>query len=235
MKALFIILSIFVISSTACFAQEKTQWGTVHYKADIRNADPEELSFLYRDLDQFNYFCASEFHRSEAAITQYKKFITYLSLKKGLDKLVMERPYAYGYLVSQYLATGDTTILKIATDTFWSFDKFGRKDEVSHDAYGLFKWLYEFMHKNDMSIKVVGVDLNQALHGTVELAAMQYLIEKHQVQAYFKQSYQALAKLAQSEKPSFGKLKKWVTQFDSELAEGAAAVKEKLGDEYVLS
>ncbi|MEQ9405758.1 MAG: hypothetical protein RIM99_19360 [Cyclobacteriaceae bacterium] len=225
----FIAVLFFVLSG---LSQEKTSWGTINYPVDVESMETGDLSFLNSDLENYNYFCTSEFHRSELAIAQYKKFIKYLIENKGLDKLVMERPYAYGYLITKYLQSGDTILLRAATDEFWSFDKFKMEDEVSHDAFSLFSWLYQYLQERNETIEVVGIDVNQSLHGTIELYTLLSLVDSYDISDFFPKTYQQLQELENLDKPALGKLKSWLYDFKEEFKSGERDIKEKLEKDF---
>ena len=102
--------------------------GLVVYPFNINSTDPHELSYLDSIIQPYNIFGVAEYHWSETTLKEEKKFITYLAKIKGLDKIVIERPYAYGYWINEYLDTGDTVLLKTVTDKFWTFDYYRKKD-----------------------------------------------------------------------------------------------------------
>lgn len=228
----FVLATVSLTFLCNVYSQDVTSFGTINYPVNFNNSETEDLSFLNEDLERYNYFCTSEFHRSELAITQYKKFIKYLVENKSLDKLVMERPYSYGYLLTKYLKTGDTTILRKATEEFWSFDKFNRNDDVSHDAFSLFRWLYQYLSEQNATLEVVGVDLNQSLHGTIELYTILHILDEYQLSDLFPKTYEMLQELEKLEKPALGKLKSWLSDFKDEFRVSEDIIQEKLKADY---
>ena len=177
MRLIFFLVST-VLAHALC-AQSFESLKTYPFNIDQDN--PSGLSWLKNDLETYNYICTSEFHRTELAIEQYRQFLLFLMDNGGVDKLVMERPYSYGLWLSEYLKTGDEFYLKIATERFWSFDKFRKEDKIAHDSSELFRWLYSTLKEKDLSIKVVGIDLDENRHGSLELWSLMHLIEKHEM------------------------------------------------------
>lgn len=191
----------------------------------------EALSFL-DTINGYNFYSANEYHRSAMALKQKKAFVSYLKKEKGLDKLVIELPYAYGYWVNKYLETGDTILLHSVTSKWWAYDKLKKNLPISHDSYEFFKWLYSFNNNYDLGIKVVGIDLDEVQHGALELWSVYVLLKNYSIQKYFKKSYPQLEKIKNSDKPSLGSVKKWKKIFDIELKINEERVKKMLGLEY---
>jgi len=192
----------------------------------------ETLSFLDTEVSKYNFFSANEFHRSAMALKQKKAFIKYLSDNKGLDKLVIEFPYTYGYWINQFLSNGDTTLLRKVTNTQWAYDKFKENLEVSHDSYSFFTWLREFKLSKNINIEVVGIDLDQIHHASLGLWSVQQFLKKDQLKSIFENSNPDLDKLVEDETPNISKVEKWKEAFDKELSANDAKVKTILGTEY---
>ncbi|MEL6537457.1 MAG: hypothetical protein AAFQ98_18695, partial [Bacteroidota bacterium] len=181
----FIIILLFSTSSFQLLAQDIGKWNEVHFPFTLASAAPEDWDFLKEDLQRYNYICSGEHHRSELAIQQYKTIIPFIDQNKGLDKLVMERPYAYGFLLNRYLRTGDEKLLRAATDKFWTFDKMHIDSPITHDSFSFFQWLYQYTQRQNSDLEIVGIDLNQGGHGAVEIFTLKYLIDDHEAQTLF--------------------------------------------------
>ncbi|MEQ9008543.1 MAG: hypothetical protein RLP12_11700 [Ekhidna sp.] len=220
--------------ATLCLSAQSFQSLRTH-PFEIDADKPEALEWLSEDLNRYNFICTSEFHRTELAIAQYKQFISFLLDNGGLDKLVMERPYAYGVWLTRYLETGDETYLKVATDRFWSFDKFRKEDKVAHDAYGLFNWLYAMLIENNKSLEVVVIDLDENRHASLELWSMLHFIEKYQLHDHFPGSTPTLHEMVTKEdENSIASLKKWMKHFETEYSLKREVISNSMGADFEL-
>ena len=231
MRLIFFLVST-VLAHALC-AQSFESLKTYPFNIDQDN--PSGLSWLKNDLETYNYICTSEFHRTELAIEQYRQFLLFLMDNGGVDKLVMERPFTYGLWLTKYLNTGDEFYLKMTTERFWSFDKFRKKDKIAHDSFELFQWLYHTLKEKDLSITVVGIDLDENRHGSLELWSLMHLIEKHEMASLFPNSIQQLELLVSKEdENSIGTLKKWMANFEKEYSPQKALIQQKMNGETVF-
>ncbi len=231
-KHIFLLLVYLFISFSTQGQSSVESFGIQPMPIDAPWPTPESLSFLDTELQNFNFFCASEFHRTEMALKQKKGFITYLSAKKGLDKLVIEFPYAYGYWINRYLESGDTTLLRTITDKHPTFDKSSRSKEITHNSYRFFRWLYAFNQSDKNNIKVVGVDLNESEKAAIELWSIQQFLLKDSLFISFGESYDMLEGMVSSEKVKFSVIKKWMSLFNAEFKSNKKSVQEVMGAEY---
>ncbi len=228
----FLSLLAGALISFNILAQELNTEGLIISPLEAEWPSPEALSFLDNELDKYNFFCANEYHRSAMALEQKKAFVTYLKENKGLDKLVIEFTYAYGYWVNKYLETGDTTLLRTVTNKAWSFDKFKKNLPISHDSYSFFKWLYAFNQQYEQGVRVYAIDLDEMNHATLELWSIKQFLLKDSLFEHFNISFPFLLKLVNSPKPNISKVENWKLMFTSELLTNESKVVEGLGAEY---
>ncbi|MCF6297673.1 MAG: hypothetical protein L3J08_06775 [Flavobacteriaceae bacterium] len=226
-KTLTIVISFLALNS---FGQPTLleSDGLVVYPFNIDSTDPNELSYLDSIIQPYSIFALAEYHHSETTLKEEKKFIAYLAKIKGLDKIVIERSYAYGYWINEYLDTGDTLLLKIVTDKFWTFDYYHKKDVRYVNYYEFYKWLYNFKIQENLSFDVVGIDLDQLRHGTLSLWSIQHFIDKYALANYFPLSYSVLSELCRKQEPKYSELRKWNKTFQKELTDSSVEVKNSL-------
>ncbi len=194
----------------------------------------ESLSFLNNDTSYYNFFSINEYHRSNMALEQKKAFITYLKEKKGLDKLVIELPYAYGYWVNKYLETGDTVLLRTLTDKWWAYDKLSKGLPISHDSYSFFKWLYDYNKAFEYKVGVVGLDLDEVQHAALELWSIEWFILYYSLESHFTNSLQQLVKLVSNSKPPINKVKKWRQELKKDYMGSFDAINASLGADSLV-
>lgn len=207
--------------------------GLAVYPFDIDSMDPQNLSYLDSIVEPYNIFGLAEYHWNETTLKESKKFITYLALTKGLDKIVIERPYAYGYWINKYLANGDTVLLKTVTDKFWSFD-YSRDKSVRYvNYYEYYKWLFHFKNKNQLTFDIIGIDLDQKLNGSLELWSIKQFIDKYNLSTSFPLSYPKMVQLCSEEQPKLSELKRWNKEFKEEFAVGKERINSLLAQEFV--
>ncbi len=228
------LLSLLVgtLLSFNILAQELNTEGLIISPLKAEWPSAEALSFLDNELGKYNFFCANEYHRSAMALEQKKAFITYLKENKGLDKLVIELPYAYGYWINKYLDTGDTLLLRNVTSKWWAYDKFRKNLAISHDSFAFFEWLYGFNKKHDKPVKVAAIDLDEAQHAALELWSIKKFLMTDSLYTLFKKSYPKLNKLIKDETPGLGSTKSWKVNFEIELKVNETKVKQVLGSEF---
>ncbi len=207
--------------------------GLVVYPFNINSTDPAKLSYLDSIIQPYNIFGVAEYHWSETTLKEEKKFITYIAHAKGLDKIVIERPFAYGYWINEYLATGDTLLLKTVVDKYWVNDYYLKKTIRYLNYYEFYKWLYAFKKEKGLTFKVIGIDLDQTLNGSLELWSIKQFIERYSLSHYFVISYPELEKICLKPRPKFSELKKWHKTFKAELVESDKIVKNILKNDYV--
>lgn len=149
-------LSIVVLAVLFCSTLLYGQADTTieHSKLDIEsNDDFSSFSMLKDDLSDFNVYFTGENHLFRTS--NYKlqlKMLKYLYKEAGVRHLILEFGFSRGYLVNQYVQTGDTSVFTILND--YSFEEYSR----------LYKGLHEFNSSlpEDEKITVHGVDIERS-------------------------------------------------------------------------
>ena len=174
---------------------------SLHIKAQENPYNPDNLiynSFDIEDNDDFssfnimdtvvknyNVFFIGENHQYRVSNSkQQVKMLKYLHKTVGVKNLCLEFGYSRGYLINQYVQTGDTTILKDL-------------DNFTYDEYVKFyKELYEFNKTlpKEEKITIYGIDLERSYLTSVRLMMMQ-LPENKKVPEELKLSLEALKSL----------------------------------------
>ena len=174
---------------------------SLHIKAQENPYNPDNLiynSFDIEDNDDFssfnmmdsivadyNVFFIGENHQYRVSNSKQQiKMFKYLHKTVGAKNLCLEFGYSRGYLINQYVQTGDTTILKDL-------------DNFTYDEYVKFyKELYEFNQtlSEDDKITIYGIDLERSYLTSVRLMMMQ-LPENKKVPEELKLSLEALKSL----------------------------------------
>ena len=141
-----ILLFFFMLLPIAIFSQKN--------EPDYSLTNP---TFLDSTLNNYNLFFSAEMHWRKENSDRKKNIIKYLSERHSLDFIVAERSYAFGHWVNYYLETGDTLLLRefLSVDNFFSI----KNGKLYEDEYNFYRWLREFNISNNLSIKVVGIDM----------------------------------------------------------------------------
>ncbi len=149
-----IILLILMIASIPSLLYGQTDTTIEYSKLDIEsNDDFSSFAMLKDDLPEYNVFFTGENHLFRTS--NYKlqlKMLKYLYKEAGVRHLILEFGFSRGYLVDQYVQTGDTSVFTILND--YSFEEYSR----------LYKGLYEFNQSlpEGEKIKVHGVDIERS-------------------------------------------------------------------------
>jgi len=230
-KILVTVLSLLTLTS---FGQQSTldSDGLVVYPFDIESTDPYNLAYLDSIIEPYNIFGLAEYHWNETTLKEEKKFLKYLSTRKSIDKIVIERPFTYSYWLNDYLSSGDTILLKSITDKVWRFDYWQKKDIRYVNYYEFYKWLYDFKKNNNLDFIMVGIDPTQSFDGSLELWSIKQFIDKYELSAYFPATYPLLEKLSNEEPPKSSELKKWAKKFDLEMKKSTHQIENKLKKDY---
>lgn len=120
------------------------------------------LELLDDTLSQFKVFITGENHTyTESNARLWLKMIKYLHANAGVRNIMFEYGYAYGYLVNEYLQTGDTSL-------FNSIDQFGYKEYSS-----VIKELRDFNEKlpDDQKIYFAAIDIDRGIYPVAKMLA----------------------------------------------------------------
>jgi hypothetical protein len=120
------------------------------------------LELLDDTLSQFKVFITGENHTyTESNARLWLKMIKYLHANAGVRNIMFEYGYTYGYLVNEYLQTGDTTL-------FSSIDQFAYKEYSA-----VIKELREFNEELPDSAKLyfAAIDIDRGIYPVAKMLA----------------------------------------------------------------
>jgi len=159
MKRFFVIAflsGIIQLSAQSSFFSDSSFFEpdtTLRSGLDLRNNDDfEGFSLFDTVLSDYNVFIHGENHsytKSNAALSL--KTIKYLNEKAGVNHLLLELGWSRGYLITKYLETGDSTLLK-SIKTF-SWEAYG---DMIEDLYQ-----YNLSLPENRKIVVTGIDVER--------------------------------------------------------------------------
>lgn len=153
------LLSLFLFCAcSGLFAQGKILFPDqpVNWKDSTRlNISPDEDYHSFRilepDLDQNVFVVGENHHYNKSNARLQLKLFKYLHKNTGLNTILLEFGYSRGWLVSKYIATGDTNLLQILDRySFASYTRFYK---------GLRKYQEELGDAD--SIRVAGIDVER--------------------------------------------------------------------------
>ena len=120
------------------------------------------LELLDDTLSQFKVFITGENHSyTESNARLWLKMIKYLHANAGVRNIMFEYGYTYGYLVNEYLQTGDTTL-------FSSIDQFAYKEYSA-----VIKELRQFNEELPDSAKLyfAAIDIDRGIYPVAKMLA----------------------------------------------------------------
>jgi len=120
------------------------------------------LELLDDTLSQFRVFITGENHTyTESNARLWLKMIKYLHANAGVRNIMFEYGYTYGYLVNEYLQTGDTTL-------FSSIDQFAYKEYSA-----VIKELRQFNEELPDSAKLyfTAIDIDRGIYPVAKMLA----------------------------------------------------------------
>ena len=110
-----------------------------------------------QSLAQYNVFVTPEIHWDPANLERQKLIISKLINANNLDVIVLERSYAHGYFLNEFMKYGDTNLLRgILKGDSYVTSRFG----VTLDYFNYYQWLRAYMMENNKHVKVLGIDLD---------------------------------------------------------------------------
>lgn len=153
---LFLIFTFF--SSTV----KATGSDTLHVHDSASFAGFELIDSLVNDYD---VFITGENHTFlDANSRLWVKMFKYLHQKAGVKNIMIEYGYASGWLINEYIQTGDTNLFNILKT--YAYDQYA-------EAY---KELMEYNQTLDSSDKIylTGIDLERGVHSASKVLSMQF-------------------------------------------------------------
>lgn len=161
-KLSFLFTLIVFISFGSEDTLKSNNSSKVEYVAlDIEeNEDYSSFELLKRSVDDYNIFFTGENHLFRNS--NYKlqlKMLKFLHQNRGVKHLLLEFGFSRGYLVNNYVQTGDSTLFKVLDD--YSFDEYSK-------LYKGIRAYNETLHDTD-KIVVHGIDLERSYLTSVKL------------------------------------------------------------------
>ena len=175
----------------------------------VKDYNIENPTFLDSTLNNYDLFFSAEMHWRKENIGRKKNIIKYLSERNSLDFIVVERSYAFGHWINYYMETGDSLLLKefLSVDNFFST----MKGVVYEDEYKFYLWLREFNINNNLSIKVIGIDLASLWKGEIALwSFLKFTKQNPVLQEKFSLDILKAKELMLKDKISISDIKKWL-------------------------
>ena len=113
MKRSFFLLFFLLPSLILAQHAENRYWEKYAKPLDVEN-DPTWDSFSMLDsvVDKFDFFFTAEQHWKSINTRIQFAFLTYLHQHAGVRNMIVEGGYSYGFLINQFLETGDERLLK---------------------------------------------------------------------------------------------------------------------------
>lgn len=232
-KRIYLFIAFVVISLSNTKAQEEiTEFDIKVYPFDKNSNNPSSIAYLDTIFSDYNHFFMDEYHGKSVGENLKKKFIHYLAVKKGLDKIVMEEPYAYGYWVNQYLPTGDTVLLKNFLTNYYLTD-YGKSDASRvGEYYDFFEWVHDLNSKQEIKIRVEGIDMN-IVNLKSDFWTLKQLFEDYNLTEEFPKDYRRVLQLEQKKKVSHWQAKRWIKNFNKNKVAKEDILIQKLKDNFI--
>jgi hypothetical protein len=144
----------------------------------------------------------------------------------------MEEPYAYGYWVNQYLATGDTVLLRNFLTNYYLTD-YGKSDASRvGEYYDFFEWVYNLNSKQETKIRVEGIDVN-FVNLKSDFWTLKQFFEEYQLAEDFPKAYNKIVKLESRKKVRSRPAKRWLKKFNQNRTAKEEVLKNKLKDDLI--
>lgn len=172
-------------------------------------------TFLDSTISDYNVVFTAEMHWNKFNDGRKKEMITYLAKNNRINTIVLEASYGYGYWLNQFLQNGDTIFLKELTSTYNSFDDADQKIKYQ-DSYSFYKWLYDFTQIHNLTIKMVGIDLEFIYKPQRPLWSFVKLVSKFKGLHVLTKSISDAEHLLTQEKITKNQFKKWFSLLEKE-------------------
>ncbi|MFC1734023.1 hypothetical protein ACFL6I_27280 [candidate division KSB1 bacterium] len=151
-----ILLFLFVLLFVKLNAQDSIEHtGTTRFYNDLdisSNNDFSSFHLIGERSNQYKVYILGENHQFKSSNIDLRiKIFKYLHQYAGVRIMLLEQGFSWGWLMNEYIQTGDSLLLSILNKYSWS--PYAR----------LFKELYEYNRNLDSSnkIKIVGIDVER--------------------------------------------------------------------------
>lgn len=123
---------------------------------------PNHLPLLDTALAGYRFFFVGEVHWRKLNTQIQWAFLQYLHERAGVRNLIVEGGFAFGYMLNQYLETGEIRLLRKALNDIPS---------CPEDEEIFFKTLYDFNQSlpDSSRIKVIGIDVDKSPTLTIQV------------------------------------------------------------------
>jgi hypothetical protein len=229
-RTLIFTFLLCLVSSTLLAQNLELNYGIKSYP--IQTETKAQMPYLDSIVEDYNHFFMDEYHGKSITENLKKQFVYYLAKNKGLDKIVMEEPYAYGYWVNQYLATGDTVLLRNFLTNYYLTD-YGKSDASRvGEYYDFFEWVYNLNSKQETKIRVEGIDVN-FVNLKSDFWTLKQFFEEYQLAEDFPKAYNKIVKLESRKKVRSRPAKRWLKKFNQNRTAKEEVLKNKLKDDLI--
>lgn len=174
----------------------------------------ENPTFLDVTVDDYNVFLMAEMHWDSGNSERKKRMIEYLASRNAIDVMVVERSYGFGHWVNHFFETGDSLLLKeyLEQDSFFA----SMNGVMYDDEYEFYRWLRAFNIENNLSIKVIGIDLAAFWHGKAILwSFLKFTEQNPQLHGPLTESIDEARKLMLKEKLSSRPIFSWYRRLEA--------------------
>ena len=156
-----------LLSPVALFAQDissnslKNPIGLEDWRPEVNLVDfssnlvLEQLPMLDSILDRYQFFFMGEEHWKTINTEIQWSFLRYLHQQAGVRNLIVEGGYSFGFLLNQYLSSGDEGILKKALTNI---------PVCPEDQRSMYRRIYRYNQNLDPEdrIQVTGIDVEHS-------------------------------------------------------------------------
>jgi hypothetical protein len=160
MRNIFTVLALFIAVFSASGQIHKAD--TIHLNKT--SGSPQGFELLDSIVSNYTVFITGENHTYlESNSKLWVEHFKYLHQHAGVRNIMIEYGFASGWLINEYIQTGDSSLLDILKD--YSFKQYS-------DAY---QALYEFNKELDSADKIylVGIDLERGVYSASKVLSLQ--------------------------------------------------------------
>ena len=153
----FILAAILVISFCFTGCQNQQILSVADYNAKYAKTIDFEKGIDDKTFGNANYrvFLAGEYHAQTKGYQTKKMLIQYLHEKQGVDYLICEVGMGHGFLLDDYIQTGNEENLSFLMEELEGALAY------TQDEYQFWKWLYDYNQQQpvDDKLHIIGLDM----------------------------------------------------------------------------
>lgn len=224
---LFSLSSLFLIPTSGLNAQEADSSYFQQYAKPLDLEDPDFQSFDLLDevVPGYTFFFTAEQHWRSINTRLQFTFLQYLHQKAGVRHLIVEGGYSYGFLLNEYLESGDERLLrKIMKDV----------PICPEDQMELYRKIHSYNSTQDDAdkIQVTGIDLEHSPE--LVLQTLYRLLPEEEAPKKIRKQIAELKRLHESEYFDEKEVKKFFKQFDRHIDRRQKHYSSYWGDQFTL-